>query len=246
MRIRTLLIAAALTVATAATAQTDVVYLKNGSTFHGTIDKRRDGSTLTIRNAEGDVLTVNQADIEKIDEAPAPVKVKKRGYRGFADADFFVGSIHFDPEQKHGTWAGAGVTTTHGFMFSRHIFFGFGFGLAHIGGTEFTDYGEPTYESPGQEYKVSGATIIPIYCAFRAYFRQKAVEPFAGFRAGGFTGDDHSGGLCELTGGVRIRQRINVSAGFLGIIGDAGIGCESAYEIASFVVKVGIDFGRLK
>lgn len=245
MKFKNLLMAAMLLTANTAIAQSDVVYLKNGGTFHGTIEQTTDGSSVTLRNSAGDVLVVDQSDIDRVEKETAPVKVKKRGYRGFADADFCVGPIHYDGAQERGTWAGVGVTTTHGFMFNRHIFFGFGFGLAHIGGTEFTDHGEPMYENDNREYKVSGATIIPIYCAFRAYFRQKAVEPFAGFRAGGFAGD-HSGGLCELTGGVRIRQRINVSAGFLGILGDAGIGCEASYEIASFVAKVGIDFGRLK
>ncbi|MCQ7926385.1 hypothetical protein NP234_24715, partial [Salmonella enterica] len=130
MRIRALLLAAALITTTAASAQKsrDALLVKNEAASRSVIDQPSDDSSITIRDSAGDNLSADHSEIQGIGTA----SLKKRGYRGFADVGLIVGHVHYDCEQERGAWAGFAATTTHGFMFNRHIFLGAGFGIAHI------------------------------------------------------------------------------------------------------------------
>lgn len=99
---------------------------------------------------------------------PALAREPQRGYRGFLEWDNSFGSKpyfeHASGQDKNDFQWIAGISTTHGFQFNRHVFLGAGVMLA---------YGFPSLECT-----------LPVFLDFRYDYSFNKFRPFGDLRLG--------------------------------------------------------------
>lgn len=233
----------------------DVLYLKNGSIIHGNIIEFQPGGNVKVQNSAGDVLVYQADQVEKMTKETvndlnsryattpsyssyATSRSLIRGYRGFVDGGVYVGRI---VENGVGvSFTRIGFSTTHGFQFNPHIFFGGGLGWQVQAGDDVVE-----------DFDV----LFPVYAAFRYDVFPGKVSPFASARIGGYaslTCDDFNtvgGGYFNVNVGVRIR-RLNMSFGYEAMPGTFSVEdyhgneYDNDYGMNTFVFRVGVDVGR--
>lgn len=248
MKLMGALAALLLTSAVVATAQEkqDVVYLKNGSVFHGTVVEFIPGRSITIENEFGDRLICPMDDVEKMQREETTKSTDSRsgesgypavGYRGFVDGNILIGAFATGVDRSR--WGGFVMMTTHGYQINERFFVGAGIGIGAHGGEDcdYEDSPEGTYEYACIDY----AAIVPIYGAFRTDFRPEKITPFAEARIGGVLGDQR-GALVNLTCGMRF-NRFNMGIGYLGLYGSY-YSPNDACHSNSVVFRLGVDIGR--
>ncbi|MCL3853042.1 MULTISPECIES: hypothetical protein [Parabacteroides] len=148
----------------------EVVYLKNGSIIKGIIVEQVPNKSLKIQTADGSLFVCDMKDVEKITKEAVygshnrsyssrdlNTKYVKRGYKGFVDFGYTVGTGDFSEGRVE-------LTTSHGFQFNPYLFLG--------GGTGFNYYHE------------SEVFAMPLFVDFRANFMQGPIVPFAGVKTG--------------------------------------------------------------
>lgn len=230
----------------------DVVYLKNGTIIHGEILEFQPGGNVRVRNSVGDIFVYSASQVDKMTKESVSGDAIKyssssssssrsliRGYRGFVDGGVYAGRC---VDGNSGVaYTRIGFTTTHGFQFNPHIFFGGGIGWQVQAGDDLIE-----------DFDV----LFPLYAAFRYDIIDGKISPFASARVGGFASltcvDDNelAGGYFNVNFGVRI-SRLNLSVGYEAM---PGIFTEDNYyngrsedldfTINSFVFRVGVDVGR--
>lgn len=144
--LRLLALSLALSLSAAAFSQQaqDVVYLKNGTIIHGSILEFQPGGNVKVKNNVGDIFVYPADQVEKMSKESASgdgIRYTSaaasysnssssssliRGYRGFVDGGVYAGRVFDDGYVS--TYTRIGFTTTHGFQFNPHIFFGGGLG----------------------------------------------------------------------------------------------------------------------
>lgn len=226
MRIKTLLMAAALITATAATAQQtqDVVYLKNGSIIHGQVTEMKPDGNITIVNGLGDTLVFATADVDRTTKetvgGDASQSFLSRGYRGFVNFKGFLGCLN-----------GGGITTTHGYQFNGNMYAGLGVGLLIA----------EDYHADDDGCNDDMCAILPIYGLFRYEFVKRRISPYAELSLGGMAGDVY-GFMFSPMVGVRF-NRFNMSAGMLTVPNAHAWGGDTETR-NQFVFNLAVDFGR--
>lgn len=239
--------------AVCATAQQSpqVVYLKNGTIIHGDVIEYQLGGIIKIKNVVGDVFVYQADEVERImkKEVDATATSSRtpvlkgqgspaRGYRGFLDCGLSFGKVK--AEGIEFSWDRFGIMTSHGFQFNPHAFIGGGWGL------QFKIDDEAGYLFDA---------ILPFFVDFRFDLADKRVSPFFDIRSGGFAsltpeeeGEALSGLYDNINFGVRVR-RLNISVGYELMVATASTYYKyKIYDISttanSFVVRLGVDFGR--
>lgn len=256
--LRLLALSLALSLSAAAFSQQaqDVVYLKNGTIIHGSILEFQPGGNVKVKNNVGDIFVYPADQVEKMSKESASgdgIRYTSaaasysnssssssliRGYRGFVDGGVDAGRVFDDGYVS--TYTRIGFTTTHGFQFNPHIFFGGGLGWQIQAGDDLIE-----------DFDV----LFPIYAAFRYDIVDGKVSPFASARVGGYASLTYdydntlAGGYFNVNFGVRIR-RLNLSVGYEAMPGtfseDEYHGNSRDYDFGlnSFVFRVGVDVGR--
>ncbi len=228
-----------------------VVYLKNGTIIHGDVIEYNLGGIIKIKNVVGDVFVYPADEVERImkkevdpTDTPSRTPIMKgvgspaRGYRGFLDCSLNFGKVKADDLEF--SWDRFGVMTSHGFQFNPHVFLGLGWGLQF-----------KTDDEAGYLYDA----IFPFFVDARFDLADKRVSPFFDIRSGGFAsltpkekGESLAGLYDNINFGVRVR-RFNVSVGYELMVATAFFAYKyRIYDISttanSFVVRLGVDFGR--
>ena len=223
-----LLLLLAIPVASMAQEMREVVHLRNGSVIKGVVIEQVPGKSLKIQTPDGSVFAYDMSEVEKVTKEASSASYYRSGemdiqlsgvqsgYRGFFDVGHIVGAGDY----------GSGInrveySTTHGYQFNPHFFFGVGVGVNYY-----------------YDYDCVG---IPIFVDVRANILNSKVSPFIDFKAG-YSVNDFEGVYCAPTVGCRFNM-----GGTVGL--NLGIGYTlQKYDIGEkvngggFHVKVGVDF----
>lgn len=148
----------------------ETVYLKNGSVIKGTIVEQVPNHSIKIQTADGSIFVYKMEEVEKMTKEATysdPYRntsyLKKHyditGYRGFVDLGYTIGLGDFGIGRIE-------ATTSHGYQFNPHFFFGAGSGIHY-------------YCTDGAE-----DIVVPLFLDFRGNFTKGAIVPFGGIKAG--------------------------------------------------------------
>ncbi|HLP53782.1 MAG TPA: hypothetical protein VK151_02090 [Fluviicola sp.] len=144
MPFKSLLIALMLCIPGALLAQTEIytIYLKNGTTYKGTLVEKIPGETITIRTAENEVLKLSYDDIQRTTNTAAEEQAKaakpdssgtysykKRGYIAHLEGSFLLGFGSVSGIGQQNEDRGFGLRWVNGYQFSETMAIGFGLGV---------------------------------------------------------------------------------------------------------------------
>ncbi len=175
MPFKSLLIALMLCIPGALLAQTEIytIYLKNGTTYKGTLVEKIPGETITIRTAENEMLKLSYDDIQRTTNSTDQQKLKekdstgtyiykKRGFISHLEGSFLlgVGSVSGIGQQNEDR--GFGLRWVNGYQFSETMAIGFGLGVE----------------------KYIDALLIPVTLDIRATLRKGKTSPTINVNAG--------------------------------------------------------------
>jgi len=181
--------------------RTDVVYLKNGSVFRGTIENYVQGEQLRLRINEASTIVIKDDEIKKIVQVDYQKNKKVKAEKEYAFKErglYHVTSLHFtggteafgpDPVLDFG---GHHIT---GFQFNRLLGVGLGIGMDYY-------------------YVGSGQKIMPIYAEARGYVRAERLTPMYSLAAGyGFTFENNERNITEAKGGIMFYPAVGFRTG---------------------------------
>lgn len=94
---------------------------------------------------------------------------RTKGYRGFVDLNTHFGIAETDVSSMYG------ITTTHGYQITPHIFVGAGIGFNYVNNTDNT----------GSPYSTPNDYMIPFYADFRATLLNNKITPYFDLKLGG-------------------------------------------------------------
>ena len=143
----------------------ETIYLSDGSTIRGTIIEQVPNKYLKIKTADGNIITCQMDDVEKIVEG-AP-NINYISYHSFPALNFgYKGSIDI------GYYFGIGgnkanrinLNIINGIKFNPYFSLGFGTGLHY--------------------YTFDEQFLIPIFADFRVYFIDRTISPYLSFDIG--------------------------------------------------------------
>lgn len=158
-------------VATATDIET--VHLKNGNAIHGIIIEQVPGTSIKIQTTDGNILSYDMSEVEKITREKAPTTKfsssnpggTQVGYRGFIDLNYTIGVGDFSIDRM-------GVSTTHGYQFCPYFFLGAGVGVDYFSKNE--------------------AFSVPFFADLRTDILNNTITPFIDFKIGYSVGDARS------------------------------------------------------
>lgn len=157
---------------TSAQSYQDVVYLKSGDIVRGDIIEKT-GEYIRLRLSNGDVKTYEETDVEsvsksikRVDSSKFPTNGLKKGYRGFVDAGYSIGTGDNAENRIE-------ISTVHGYQICPYVFVGLGVGLNY-----YHEYGE--YYAYGTKAK----TEVPLFLDCRVTILNRKVTPFFEARGG--------------------------------------------------------------
>ncbi|MCO6492194.1 MAG: hypothetical protein J5I98_27500 [Phaeodactylibacter sp.] len=206
-----------------AQAAADVIHLKNGSTFEGTIVEYQQGTALLLRLNAGAEIEFREEEISRIEQGlvpataepqeppPAPTEPGALKKQGFYNATCFS-ALSGSAEGKF--QLGLGLHNVTGYQFHRLFGLGLGFGV-------------DTYSFE------DGETLYPVFGEARGYFSGSAVSPYysgsLGYGLAFRNGDEL---INKASGGSFFRAalglRLNASGG-AGVLADIGYQFQEAF-----------------
>lgn len=168
----------------------DVVYLKNGNVYRGTIVEQVPNVSLKVQTVGGNVFSVAIVEIEKItkenkvqsennynhfelpfqhqwhknDSAHNVFKPKRKGY--FFNAQLLIENLQ------------GGVRIVNGYKFNRFAYLGVGIGFDHLFSSPYTRSSYPISRNA-----LSGV-YFPLYLSFSGDMLNKRVTPFYALEVG--------------------------------------------------------------
>lgn len=123
-------------------SQTEIytIYLKNGSTYKGTLVEKIPGETITIKTAENEALKLTYDEIQKITTTEAAAETtasdstqsnsyQKRGFLLHTEAGFMLGVGKVSGLTQKSDNTGFGFRIVFGFQSNETMALGFGLGL---------------------------------------------------------------------------------------------------------------------
>ncbi len=192
----------------------DMVYLKDGSIFRGTIVEYEPGGILRLRINRTSTITLQDARIKKIvQKGTASGKGGRKEYafkeRGFYNATY--GNLSISTEFRgNDPVVDVGIHNITGYQFNRFLGVGLGVGMDYY-------------------YIGSGENIMPVYVEGRGYLKAKNVSPMYSLAAGygfAFTNDERN--LEIAKGGMMIYPAFGFRLG----------GSDNANFLLDFGVKI--------
>lgn len=174
-----------LQIAFAQQSSQDVIYLKDGTAYWGTIIDEGMSSRILIRLSGGNVVVVEGRDVERIErgqkgkpqpaakkKAPAPKQKKAKSPKGPKDYALQEKGIYHTMSigalmgrEENSNPVGLAIHHTTGYMFNRQLGLGLGIGFDHYatGGTE---------------------SVLPVFGEVRGYLSKKKIAPFYAINGG--------------------------------------------------------------
>ena len=219
-----LLVLILIVVVTRISAQ-DVVHLKNGSIFNGTIVEHMLNDYVKIETADGSLWVFNMDDVERIVfnnyrentrianthegfyTFPSKDYLKK-GFRAFIECG--VNVVTDDNYYYNGTMS---FPLTLGYQINRYLFVGGGIepGIAVGDSYDYDYYYHYRYDRYGDPDD-NTHFVMPIYAALRYDIINAKISPFVDMRAGYSVTDFCRGAYFYVGSGCRIK-RFNMSCG---------------------------------
>ena len=161
-------------------SQTEIytIYLKNGSTYKGTLVEKIPGETITIKTAENEELKLSYDEIQKITTTEAlkenenvkpdsiqPYRYKRRGFINYTEISFSkgFGEVGNGGSNNTNIDRSFGIRTVNGFQFSEYLSVGLGIGLE----------------------KYISALLVPVTFDLRFTFKKGKTSPTLNINAGG-------------------------------------------------------------
>ena len=215
----------------------EVVYLKNGSVIRGVIIEQIPGKSLKIQTNDGSIFAYEMDEVEKITKEQATYQRygkqyssglngngAQRGYRGFADLGYTIGT---------GGWSGTNrveFATSHGYQFNPYFYAGLGVGVNYYHDAELVE--------------------IPVFADFRTDILNNWVTPYVDFRIG-YTVYDRTGFYMSPTVGCHFgfgKTALNIGIGYtmqklpVDWYGYGSYYGSSSENIGGFSIKLGLDF----
>jgi hypothetical protein len=158
-------------------AMQDVIYLKNGSIYKGTIIEEVPNTSYKIRIAGGSVIAVQLADIERLTKEDLPNGTCGRGMRDttrfVARKKGYFNVLQVLIENKQG-----GVRFVNGYKFGRFGYLGIGVGFDRV------------FSSPlngrinGLQDDALEGIYLPLYLFYSGDVKQRRLTPYYTFEAG--------------------------------------------------------------
>lgn len=194
------------------------IYLNNGEVYKGNLIDYRKGEFLVIKRLNGDLDTIADNNIKRIEQfektqptnqrpykqqynpPPPPLtkekKKKKRKYlfreTGWYNATGFSG---FGGRSGSYLKMGIGLSSTTGYMLDRRL--GIGIGI-----------GKDNYSSR------QGEGLYPVFGEVRGYWYKKFNSPYYAVRAGyGFAFENEKFGITQATGGLMLNPTVGYRFG---------------------------------
>jgi len=214
----------------------DVIYLKNGSVYRGTIIEQVPNVSYKIQIAGGSIFTVTVAEIEKITKEEKYDKTEKN-YDGYGMG---MGMHHF-PFHKGDSTAkrtpyyarkrrfytelefrpglnNVSLRLTHGFKFGRFGFIGLGIGADAVSFSRGFSTGKGIFDNTNAD----NGLYLPLYLKYQGEILKKRITPYYYVEAGyaahpnnpftGSNGNKSWGGPTAAAGfGVRFYSRNRAS-----------------------------------
>ena len=161
----------------------EVVYLKNGSIIRGTVIEQVPGKSLKIQTNDGSIFAYEMSEVEKITKEQGTSYRQRggqrveqggrqgrngssildgngvqRGYRGFFDIGYTVGTGDWDDTNR------VEFATSHGYQFNPYFYAGLGVGVNYYHQAEIWE--------------------IPIFADLRVDILNNWITPYVDFRIG--------------------------------------------------------------
>jgi opacity protein-like surface antigen len=195
--IKFLLLSAFILIAAAVSAQTmeDVVYLKNGSIYRGTIIEQVPGESYKIQIRGGTVFSVTVTEVQKITKEAVPVETSSHntysndamGYgwpRSMRDTsktpaymkkNRFFGTLEFRPGINN-----IGLRFLRGYKFNQFASLGLGFGFDGVYMGSGISFGKGIYNNQN----INDGLYIPVYLQLSGDIRKSRITPYYFIEAG--------------------------------------------------------------
>ena len=143
----------------------EIIYLSNGSIIRGTIMEQVPNKSIKIQTTDGNIVTCQMDDIEKIVEEAANFFYISRnnfpvfdlGYKGIIDIGYYFGIGANQADRIN-------FNIINGIKFNQFFSFGIGTGLHY--------------------YTFDDQFLIPIFADFRVNFINRAISPYFSFDVG--------------------------------------------------------------
>lgn len=193
----------------------DVVYLRNGNVYRGTIIEEVEGEYLRIRLNDGGVFACEYDQIDRIaeEEKQANNFVRKpktiesgtklykslpsKGYRGFVDVGYTFAT---------GDWGlyRYGFSTSHGYQVCPYFFAGVGAGMYVYQRYNSNNNWHNSVHTVGQGDPMS----IPIFAHLRSEFVDSWITPYVDAKVG-YSIFDKAGFYSTISAGARVALKIS-------------------------------------
>lgn len=167
----------------------EVVYLKNGSIIRGTIIEQVPDKSLKIQTNDGSIFAYEMAEVEKISKEQTTTSLQRkrsaavqnrngvqRGYRGFVELGYTVGTSDWDDTNR------IEFATSHGYQFNPYFYAGLGIGVHY--------------------YHENAEVGIPIFADLRTDILNNWITPYVDLKIG-YTVNDGTGFYMSPTVGCR-------------------------------------------
>jgi len=200
----------------AQTSKKDAIYLKNGSIYKGEILKYEQGSSLTLKIGDDQVIVIEEADIDRIvqgqpntenldieDEVefiPEVIEKEKiefdyktEGWYNTTYIAFFAGNDGNEDNGNGDFKLGSGLENVLGKQFSPLLGLGLGIGL--------------------DNYSRRGETILPVFAELRGYLLKNGQLYYSLGAGYGFAFKRESFGIRDANGGYMLHPAIGLRLG---------------------------------
>ena len=169
--------------AMAQTSTQDVIYLKNGSMYRGSIIEQVPNQSYKIEISGGSVIAVQVSEIERITKEKLPETNTSWGCGmgwGRRDTSAFVPRKrgYFNVAQVLIENKQGGVRLVNGFKFGRLGYLGIGVGFDRVFESPFNE------RINGLEKEALRGYYFPLYLYYAGDIRQKRLTPYYAFEAG--------------------------------------------------------------
>ena len=184
----------------------DVIYLKNGSTYRGTITEQIPNVSYKIEIAGGSVIVINAADVTKITKEPKYISEPEYHHRTKQVYEFhYRPKGYFFQAQVETEALEFGFRIVNGYKFGQFGYLGLGLG---VDGMILDLHGNTDYGGP----------YIPIYVYYSGDILQKQITPFYTVEAG------YAFGPTPTLSPGAIFGNSNITGGSGGVMAGVGFG----------------------